>query len=82
VDRGRRDGKLDDETAPLLAGVECGRVMLNGTDLGEKRVDWRYRRISLGPRRTGAVDPEHDTLRVSRASDGPIVINACVSKVI
>ena len=60
-DRARRYGYLiwpksaDEEVHALMAGAQTVEVVFNGSDLGEKRVDWRHRRISIGPRKTQSV---------------------------
>ncbi len=42
----------DSELRELLAERERIDVILNGQSLGERRVDWKYRRISVGPTAT------------------------------
>ncbi|GEM_PF-1301844 len=44
----RRDPNLRE----LLGERERIDVVLNGRSLGERRVDWKYRRISVGPTAT------------------------------
>lgn len=36
----------------LLGTRDSVRVVLNGRELGDKRIDWRYHRVSLGPKAT------------------------------
>ncbi len=42
------NSKQNDDIKNLISGANRVHVYLNGSDLGEKNVDWRYLRISLG----------------------------------
>lgn len=55
--------KRTSELRQLLGEHESVTVDLDGTDLGPKRIDWKYCRISLGPRKTQSL-PESATLFV------------------
>lgn len=83
TDRSRRFGyliwpkRMDADMSDLLDRLESIEVMLDDDRLGSKRVDWKYRRISLGPRRTRALDEKHDCLGVSVRTDGVLCIRPC-----
>lgn len=60
-ERSRRFGyliwprRLDSEIARELQDRQRIRVVLEGKEMGEKLIDWRHRRISLGPKQTRAI---------------------------
>jgi len=43
---------LNDQVGTFLGGTSKVRLYFQGADLGEKNVDWKYRRISIGYRWT------------------------------
>ena len=43
---------LNDQVDALLGGASKVHLHFKGADLGQKNVDWRYRRISIGYRWT------------------------------
>ena len=57
-DRARKYGyiiwpkKLDDCVRKLLSDRDTVEVVLENVQLGRKRIDWKYHRISLGPTQT------------------------------
>jgi hypothetical protein len=44
--------KLNDQLHDFLKGSSHVHLLFQGADLGEKKVDWKYRRISIGYRWT------------------------------
>ena len=58
LDRGKTYGYLywtksqDKKMRSLLDGLDRVQIIFRNADHGEKRIDWRYRRISLGQRWT------------------------------
>jgi hypothetical protein len=57
TDRARKFGYLiwpsaaDQDLRALLGDSQTVALCFQGVDLGNKTVDWKHRRISLGPRR-------------------------------
>lgn len=49
--------RLDEALKDLLGeDTESAEVVFDGTILGRKRIDWKHRRISVGPSRTASID--------------------------
>lgn len=48
-----------------LPEQERVEVVLNGRSLGERRVDWRYRRISVGPTATRRLGQQESRFAIS-----------------
>lgn len=46
---------MDTEVLKALGGIEKVEVRFNDLVLGERNVDWKYRRISVGPKWTKAL---------------------------
>lgn len=61
--------KNNDEMERLLEGHETVHVNLNGFDLGEKNVDRKYHRISLGYKLTRAFPKSHNMYLVTKNND-------------
>jgi hypothetical protein len=59
------NSKLDADIEKLLSGFSTVNVKFNGFILGEKNIDRKYHRISLGYKLTRALPPAHDTFSVS-----------------
>ena len=59
------NSKLDDEIETMLTGLPAVNVRFNGFTIGEKNIDRKYHRISLGYKLTRALPKEHDTFSVS-----------------
>jgi|BioPla2DNA2_1021312.scaffolds.fasta_scaffold11119_2 hypothetical protein len=55
----------NEEMEKILAGKESVEVHFNGFNLGEKSIDRKYYRISLGYKLTRAMPKEHDTYSVN-----------------
>ncbi len=53
------------EIEKILKGYETVYVKFNGFNLGEKNIDWKYHRISLGYKLTRAMPPEHSMYSVN-----------------
>ena len=69
--------KLDAEVAKTLsADREAVQVYLNETFLGQKRIDWKYRRISLGYKYTRALPATARYFNISMGKDGCLVIKS------
>lgn len=61
--------RQDEEVESVLRRQENIRVIFQSKDLGEKRIDWKYRRISLGPSQTQGLDDTVCTFNVTYQSD-------------
>jgi len=78
TERGRRYGyliwpkSLESAVKQLLSGDERIAVILNGKVLGEKSIDWKRRRISLGPKQTRSIPEKTSSYRVQRSTDGTL----------
>lgn len=53
----------------ILQGKESIKVRFNGFDLGEKHIDYKYHRISLGYKLTRAMPKEHTIYEVAAKGD-------------
>ena len=79
-ERARRYGyvvwpkKLDEDIKRLVAGQETIGVVFNDSDLGKKRIDWKYRRISVGPSRTRSITPTDNTFVLLLLDDGRLEV--------
>lgn len=59
------NSKIDSEVESMLSGLSVVSVKFNGFNLGEKNIDRKYHRISLGYKLTRALPTEHDTFSVA-----------------
>ena len=57
--------KTNQEIERILSGKDKVHVFLNGFDLGEKNIDRKYHRISLGFKFTRALPESHDYYAVT-----------------
>mgnify|MGYP000754660545 FL=1 len=57
--------KMDVDIDKMLVGLTAVDICFNGFNLGEKNIDRKYHRISLGYKLTRALPKEHDTFSVS-----------------
>ena len=57
--------KMDTDIEKMLVGLTAVNICFNGFNLGEKNIDRKYHRISLGYKLTRALPKEHDTFSVS-----------------
>ena len=79
-DRARKYGyiiwpkKQDDEVRGLLNQQETVNVVFNDAELGERRVDWKYRRISVGPSHTRPLRESPSSFRLTCPSTGQLSI--------
>ena len=62
--------KQDEEIKRVFRGVSKIDVWFESSYLGEKNIDWRNRRVSLGPRQTRSVAPESSVYLLTRRKDG------------
>ena len=60
--------KYDDAVRKLLGAADTIEVVFDGQRLGQRRVSWRYRRISIGSSRTKGADPGSETFRLVMSS--------------
>ena len=58
-------GRTSADIEKMLAGLTKVNVYFNGLNIGEKNIDRKYYRISLGYKLTRALPEEHDTFYVS-----------------
>ena len=66
--------KQDEDVRKLLPNQEGVTVVFEDSDLGKKRVDWKYRRISVGPSQTRRLDPGASTFELSSPADGRLEV--------
>lgn len=72
-DRARKYGYLfwpkvaDADMRALLADAPSVEVLFDGQDLGTKKVDWKNRRISVGPLRTRTMSESAETFSLAYA---------------
>ena len=59
------NNKTNTEIEKMLEGLTVVNVRFNECTLGEKNIDRKYHRISLGYKLTRALPKEHDTFSVS-----------------
>ena len=59
------NNKTNTEIEKMLEGLTVVNVRFNEFTLGEKNIDRKYHRISLGYKLTRALPKEHDTFSVS-----------------
>lgn len=62
------NNRTNTEIEKMLEGLTVVNVRLNDFILGEKNIDRKYYRISLGYKLTRALPKEHDTFSVSYAN--------------
>ena len=66
--------KADPDIRNLLGDKETIEVVFDGRELGRKRIDWRYRRISVGPRNTRPLPEETTTITLSVGPAGRLAV--------
>lgn len=73
------NGKSLDAMEKMLVGKDSIPVNFNGFDLGEKNIDRKYHRISLGYKLTRALPEAHDTYSV-KLKDGVLEVRSLHGK--
>ena len=63
------NGKKGSDIQSLLGDREKVNVVLNGFNIGEKAVDWKYHRISIGYKFTRALPDTVTQYRLSMRGD-------------
>lgn len=58
----------------ILENRDTVCVLFGGRDLGERRVDWKYRRISVGPRATQGMDQDVSVFELPLLDDGSLQV--------
>ena len=66
--------KADPGIRSLFGDKETIEIVFNGRELGRKRIDWRYRRISVGPRNTRPLPEETTTMTLSVDRTGRLAV--------
>ena len=66
--------KQDEDVRKLLPNQEGVTVVFEDSDLGKKRVDWKYRRISVGPSQTRRLDLRASSFELSSPADGRLEV--------
>src|SRR6202035_4733699 len=61
---------LDDSVKDFFGGRETVNVSFLDSFLGEKRLDYKYRRISIGPKKIKSIPPTATTFRLTFRDDG------------
>jgi len=69
------NSKTEADMEKLIAGHDSIRVSFNGFSLGEKNIDRKYHRISLGFKLTRALPENHDTYSVT-IKDGVLEVQS------
>ncbi|MBT8898968.1 hypothetical protein ACXO2Y_07100 [Lactobacillus delbrueckii subsp. bulgaricus] len=59
------NSKYDTELESMFAGKDQIQVHFNGFDLGEKHIDRKYHRISLGFKFTKALPPDQNSFSIN-----------------
>ena len=57
--------QLDEQMQELLGNTDVAEVALDGKLIGKRRVDWKYRRISVGPTHTKSLHPTLNSFRLA-----------------
>lgn len=82
-ERARRYGYViwpksqDDEVKKLIPDQEIIVVSFDNRDLGKKRVDWKYRRISVGSSHTRTLGKEISDFELRSPTSGCLQISCC-----
>ncbi len=58
------NSQIEETIEEMLRGLDSVPVKFNGFILGEKRIDWKYHRISLGYKLTRALSPDQTMFSV------------------
>jgi hypothetical protein len=66
--------KLDHEVRHFLGERESLDVIFEEKAVGEKRIDWQHRRISVGWKQTRPLGKKLKTFRLSLSTDGRLRI--------
>lgn len=66
--------KLDADVRALLGNVDTLTVVMDGRPLGRKRVDWKYRRISVGQSITRDIDPGRSSFDLTAPATGTLQV--------
>jgi hypothetical protein len=66
--------KMDEKLRQLLRKRESVDVVFEEKAIGEKRIDWQHRRISVGWKQTRALAKELKAFRLTIGSDGRLRI--------
>ncbi len=80
LDRARKYGYLywpkrdNDRVCRFLSGSDAIDIVFNDSYLGRKRIDRRYRRISLGWKQTRALPADVSVFRLTRRNDGRVSV--------
>lgn len=80
TDRARQYGymiwpkTLEPDIKHLLAGADRISVVVEGKPLGEKRIDWKYRRISIGPKISQTIPETSERFVIRRQSSDTIEV--------
>ena len=69
------NNKSIDAMEQMLSGRESISVNFNGFDIGEKNIDRKFHRISLGYKLTRAMPENHDTFSV-KLKDGILEVRS------
>lgn len=66
--------KLDSQIQELLSGRETVDVVFQNTDVGQRRIGWKYHRISIGPSHTRGLDPKIRNFELTSPRDGRLEV--------
>lgn len=69
--------KLNNQLHEFLKGASHVHLLFQGADLGEKKVDWKYRRISIGYRWTRRLGDDVSQYLLSFGDDDRKLVVEC-----
>ena len=64
----------DDEVKRFLRNVDKIKIWFENSYLGEKKIDWKYRRISIGWSKTRSLPEDARELQLRRRTDGAVMV--------
>lgn len=66
--------RLDAVVKEILGTSETVEIVFENEHLGAKRVDWKHRRISVGPNRTRVLGSSTSTFRLTGGKGKPVTV--------
>ena len=65
---------LDDQVKAFFGGANSVDVIFENVELGKKKIDWKYRRVSVGWSRTRSLPTQVSTYHLTFAKDGKLKV--------
>lgn len=66
--------RMQEEVRGVLGDVERVAVVFHGRELGERRIDWKYSRISVGRSNTRDLVPGASSFGLRLVDDGKLLV--------